>query len=82
MVQNNDYDFVLMDTMMPHMDGIEATSKIRPLADPNKAKAPVGAITARNPDTDQEIWFAIGVNDFVGKPFSEEKFIQVVSSYI
>jgi CheY-like chemotaxis protein len=82
MVESNDYDLVLMDIMMPHMDGIEATTKIRALADPSKAKTPVIAITARNPDTDQAIWFAIGVNDFVGKPFSEEEFIQVVSPYI
>ncbi|HCH33128.1 MAG TPA: hypothetical protein DE045_09300 [Oceanospirillaceae bacterium] len=76
------FNVILMDIMMPHMDGIEATTKIRALADPSKAKTPVIAITARNPDTDQEIWFAIGVNDFVGKPFSEEEFIQVVSPYI
>ena len=66
MVEANDYDLVLMDIMMPTMDGVVATR----------------AITARNPDTDQEVWFAIGVNDFVGKPFSEEEFISVVSPYI
>jgi len=81
-LETHHFDVVLMDIMMPHMGGIEATTKIRALADPSKAKTPVIAITARNPDTDQAIWFAIGVNDFVGKPFSEEEFIQVVSPYI
>jgi len=76
------FDVILMDIMMPHMDGIEATTKIRALADTGKAKTPVVAITARNPDTDQEVWFAVGVNGFVGKPFSEEEFVQVVSPYI
>lgn len=76
------FDVILMDIMMPHMDGIEATTKIRALADTCKAKTPVVAITARNPDTDQEVWFAVGVNGFVGKPFSEEEFVQVVSPYI
>jgi CheY-like chemotaxis protein len=76
------FDLILMDMMMPHMGGLEATSKIRALANEVHAKVPIIAVTALNPETDQDIWFATGVDDFIGKPFSEDEFLEVIKRYI
>ena len=76
------FDLILMDMMMPYMGGLEATSKIRALANEVHAKVPIIAVTALNPETDQDIWFATGVDDFIGKPFSEDEFLEVIKRYI
>lgn len=73
MVQQNNYDIVLMDHMMPVMDGIEATKAIRNLPDSRYADLPIIALTA-NAMMDARIEFInAGMNDFIAKPieFSE-----------
>tara|TARA_B110000503_G_scaffold7980_1_gene10862 strand:- start:6552 stop:6767 length:216 start_codon:yes stop_codon:yes gene_type:complete len=64
-------DKVLMGMFMPHMGGLEATIKIRALVNEKGAQVPIVAMTARNPATDQALWFATTVDDFVAKPFSD-----------
>jgi len=82
LLQKRHFDVVLMDIMMPNMDGVEATIKIRALLNKSAANVPIIAVTARNPDTDQDLWFVSGINDFVAKPFSEEDLLAVVKRYI
>ena len=60
-----------MGMFMPHMGGLEATIKIRALVNEKGAQVPILAMTARNPATDQALWFATTVDDFVAKPFSD-----------
>tara|TARA_B110000285_G_C14959394_1_gene530882 strand:- start:493 stop:864 length:372 start_codon:yes stop_codon:yes gene_type:complete len=81
-IEDKHFDMVLMDMIMPHMGGLEATSKIRALVDEQRAKVPIIAITARNPTTDQELWFATGVDDFVSKPFSEVQLLDAIKPYL
>jgi|TARA_B110001469_G_scaffold21178_1_gene21971 CheY-like chemotaxis protein len=81
-VQQKHFDIVLMDMIMPHMGGLEATSKIRSLANKKSAQVPILAITARNPATDQDLWFATGVDDFIAKPFSELQLLEAIKPYI
>ena len=80
--QQKHFDIVLMDMIMPHMGGLEATSKIRSLANKKSAQVPILAITARNPATEQDLWFATGVDDFVAKPFSELQLLEAIRPYI
>lgn len=68
MVQERHYDLVLMDHMMPVMDGIEATKAIRALPEPQYQNLPVIALTANAMVNAQKEFANAGMNGFVAKP--------------
>jgi CheY-like chemotaxis protein len=80
MVQKNNYDLVLMDIQMPEMDGMEATRQIRQLRDGVKASVPIIALTANALKGDSEKYIAAGMNDFLPKPFNEQKLFLIISN--
>jgi PAS domain S-box-containing protein len=73
------FDCILMDVQMPEMDGIEATHRIRSLADPVKANIPIIALTANALKGDSEKYLAAGMTDYLAKPFDEERLFRVIS---
>ena len=64
-IQKNEIHLVLMDIMMPKMDGITAMSKIREFSN-----VPVILLTAKSEDTDKILGLNIGADDYVTKPFN------------
>ncbi len=69
-------DLVLMDIMMPEMDGYTAMREIR--KDPRWKKLPIIALTAKAMRDDQEKCLAAGANDYVAKPLDVEKLLSLI----
>ncbi|MCR5666482.1 MAG: response regulator [Eubacterium sp.] len=76
------YDCILMDLMMPNMDGISATKIIRKLEDQSKASIPIIAMTASVMNEDREKALQAGMSGFVEKPFNVNMLFQVMQNVL
>ena len=63
-----EYDFIIMDVMMPVMDGLEATKAIRGLERENARKIPIIAMTANAFEEDRKACLDAGMDEHIGKP--------------
>lgn len=68
MVKNNDIDLIVLDVMMPKLDGLSAFSKIKEIK-----KIPTIILSARSEEYDKLVGFELGVDDYVTKPFSPKE---------
>ncbi|MDR0600056.1 MAG: response regulator [Treponema sp.] len=84
MVQKHRYDLVFMDHMMPGMDGLETTSRIRNLNKNDRyfTSLPVIMLTANVIVSQREMFFKSGVNDFLGKPIDVQELCRVLEKWI
>ncbi len=78
LLQRHDFDVVLMDIQMPVMDGFQATSAIRKLEHPKKAKVPIIALTAHAMQGDRERCLVAGMDAYVSKPVAGNELIELV----
>ncbi len=76
LLKNETFDLILMDIQMPEMDGVEATKNIR---NELKITIPIIALTANVFKQDIDSYLAVGMNDFIIKPFEEENFFEKIS---
>lgn len=70
MVENNNYDLIIMDIMMPQMDGYQAIKEIKEFKN-----IPVIMLSARTDEIDKLQGFEMGIDDYVTKPFSPKELI-------
>ena len=76
------YDLILMDIMMPIMDGIMATQKIREIESTSDRHVPIVAVTANALAGDRENCLAAGVDDYIAKPFTTEMLIRKMRNWL
>lgn len=77
LVKLNDYDLIIMDVMMPKLDGFSACKEIKKLKD-----IPIIMLSARGEEYDKLFGFELGIDDYVVKPFSPKELIARVNAVI
>lgn len=75
--QEKDFDIIIMDVMMPELDGFSACKEIR-----KSKKTPVLMLSARGEEYDKIHGFELGIDDYVVKPFSPKELMMRVSAII
>lgn len=81
-VLNGDFDLVLMDCMLPGLDGFQATTLIREHELPLKKHTPIIAITAAAMKDDQDKCLQSGMDDYLSKPFASERLYEKIEQWL
>jgi CheY-like chemotaxis protein len=76
MAQTQRPDMILLDVMMPKMNGFEACEKLK--SNPNTARIPIVMLTARGEQANHEKGISLGATDYMSKPFSPQKLAELV----
>ena len=78
MVEKGEYDLVLMDIKMPIMDGLEATKRIKE----THPSLPIIALTANAFDSDRQMAFDAGCDEFLSKPISSDLCLRTIAKVL
>lgn len=81
-VIQNQYSLILMDCHMPVMDGYEATEKIRELEKTKGIHTPIIAMTADAMEENQRLCLALGMDDYIIKPFDKKELIDKINKWL
>ncbi|MCU4162419.1 response regulator [Carboxylicivirga caseinilyticus] len=76
----NTYDLILMDLMMPIMDGLETTVAIRDQEKITKKHMPIIGLTANTYDADRDKCLAYGMDEYMAKPFDLKEFFTNITN--
>ena len=76
-LKNNEVDLLIMDVMMPRLDGIRATLKIR-----ENMSLPIIILSAKSEDADKSLGLNIGADDYMTKPFNPLELVARVKSQL
>lgn len=79
---DNQYDVILMDVMMPVMDGLDATRAIRASVHPDAKTIPIFAMTANAFPEDIALSKAAGMNEHLSKPLQEGDVLRAIQRYV
>ena len=74
-VQRGKVDFVIMDLMLPQLDGVEATKQIRKFNE----QIPIIMLTAKSSEVDKILGLELGADDYLTKPFSPQELISRIN---
>ncbi|OJF89699.1 response regulator transcription factor [Alkalibacterium sp. 20] len=77
MALENDYDLILLDVMMPEMDGLEVAEEIR-----KEKETPIMMLTAKGEELNRIQGFEAGVDDYIVKPFSPREIVLRVAAIL
>ena len=77
MIEQKKYDIIVLDIMMPGIDGFEVLAKIREFS-----QIPVIMLTARNEEYDKLLGFNLGVDDYLSKPFSPKELMARIGAVL
>ena len=77
MVQENDFDCIILDIMMPNLDGYTTCRRIKEIKN-----IPIIMLSARNQEDDKLYGFELGIDDYVSKPFSPKELMARVKVVI
>ncbi len=78
--KEKDIALILMDVMMPEMDGLEATRQIRKM--PEYKKIPIIALTAKAMKDDREKCLAAGMSDYISKPLNVQQLLSLMRVWL
>ena len=82
MYEDNNYNIILMDCMMPRMDGYETTRHIRESEEDSHQHVPIIALTANAMEGDREKCIDSGMDDYITKPMSMKTIRRTLAKYI
>lgn len=77
LAMENDYDLILLDVMMPKMDGLEVAEEIR-----KEKETPIMMLTAKGEELNRIQGFEVGVDDYIVKPFSPREIVLRVAAIL
>lgn len=75
--QNGEHDLILLDLMLPGIDGLEICRKIR-----DRLDVPILMVTARTEDIDKIRGLGLGADDYISKPFSPQELVARVKAHL
>ncbi len=78
MIQNNKYDLIILDVMMPRMNGLEVCKKARQ----SGYKSPIILLTAKSEEMDKVVGLELGADDYITKPFSLRELLARVKAIL
>ena len=77
-VEANDYDLIVLDLMLPELDGIEVCKHLRS----NKIETPILMLTAKDEEFDKVLGLELGADDYLTKPFSPKEVIARIKAIL
>ncbi|MGM0508617.1 MAG: response regulator transcription factor [Fusobacteriota bacterium] len=78
--KSKDLDLIILDIMMPGMDGIEVCERMR--KDPELDEVPIVMFSAKLSSADKKVAFNVGADGFITKPFNSMGFISGIRTYL
>ncbi len=82
LIQDREFDLVLMDVQMPEMDGLDATAQVRASEQESGCHLYILAMTAGARDTDRDECIAAGMDDYMSKPFKQAELVAKIQAFV